>query len=49
MPEGFNDKNKTLLKNDANGSGDSAVVIASRGASRKYKKLDKRNIRKFEI
>ena len=32
MPEGFNDKNKTLIAKDANGTGGSAVVIASRGA-----------------
>ena len=34
MPEGFNDKNNTLIMNDANGSGGSAVVIASRSSGR---------------
>jgi hypothetical protein len=27
MPEGFNDKNKTLIAKDANGTGGSAVCI----------------------
>ena len=39
IPEGFNDKNKTLIMNDANGSGGSAVVIASRGAKDVMRKL----------
>ena len=39
MPEGFDDKNKTLIMNDANGSGGSAVVIASRDAKDVMRKL----------
>ena len=39
MPEVFNDKNKTLIMNDSNGSGGSAVVIASRGAKDVMRKL----------
>ena len=39
IPEGFNDKNKTLIMNDTNGSGGSAVVVASRGGNSIMRKL----------
>ncbi len=39
MPEGFNDKNKTLIMNDANCSGGSAVVMRCAAAKDVMRKL----------
>ena len=39
MPEGFNDKNKTLIMNDVNGSGGSAVVMRCAAAKDLMRKL----------
>ena len=39
MPEGFNDKNKTLIMNDANGSGGSAVVMRCAAVNDVMRKL----------